>query len=201
MFIVNVAFGAIAIVVVIALHTYLVHKRIKAPFGDVRSGLFTALAEWAARKVASLAGPREKTWKANLLVPVEDSRDIATVFPLLRDIARPKSFVRLLGLAGDRNYHEMTENLPALTNKFEEDQIFSTWTVVDAATFPDNLAAGLEVLGVAFFRSSMIVLPFPESGEREEKSIGLFKMPQKTSWELCSFPVKSSVNLWMGLYI
>lgn len=48
MFIVNAAFGGIAIVVVIALHTYLVHKHIKAPFGDVRSGLFTALAEWAA---------------------------------------------------------------------------------------------------------------------------------------------------------
>lgn len=169
MFIVNVVFGGIAIAVVIALHTYLVHKRIKAPFGDVRSGLFTALAEWAAGKVASLAGPREKTWKANLLVPVEDSRDIVNVFPLLRDIARPNGFVRLLGLTGDRNYHEMTKNLPDLTKKFEEDQIFSTWTVVDAATFSDNLAAGLEALGGAFFRSSMIFLTFPESGQREEK--------------------------------
>ncbi|MCF8143608.1 MAG: amino acid permease [Deltaproteobacteria bacterium] len=169
MFIVNAAFGGIAIAVVIALHTYLVHKRIKAPFGDVRSGLFTALAEWAAGKVASLAGPREKTWKANLLVPVEDSQEITNVIPLLRDIARPNGFVRLLGLTGDRNYHEMTKNLPALTQKFEENQIFSTWTVVDAATFSENLAAGLEALGGAFFRSSMIFLPFPENGEREEK--------------------------------
>ncbi|WP_404355500.1 hypothetical protein [Methylotuvimicrobium sp. KM1] len=179
MFIIDVAFGGIAIAVVIILHTYLVHKRIKAPFGDVRSGLFTALAEWAASKVASLAGPREKTWKANVLVPVEDSRDIVNVFPLLRDIARPNGFVRLLGLTGERNYHEMTKNLPDLTNKFEENQIFSTWTVIDAATFPDKLAAGIEALGGAFFRSSMIVLPFPESGEREEKIRRIIQDAQK----------------------
>ena len=37
-----------SVVVVLLLHAYLVRKHLKAPYGDVRSGLFAALAEWAA---------------------------------------------------------------------------------------------------------------------------------------------------------
>ncbi|WP_237559854.1 hypothetical protein [Desulfohalovibrio reitneri] len=48
-------------------------------------------------------GPREKTWKANVLVPVENSDQVARVYGLLRDLAYPKGFVRLLGLTGARN--------------------------------------------------------------------------------------------------
>jgi len=169
MFIVNPPFAIVAIVVVMALHAYLIHKRIKAPFGDVRSGLFTALAEWGAKKVENLSGSREKTWKANLLVPVEDSREVQSVYPLLRDIARPKGFVRLLGLTGERNVQELTENLPGLVDAFEDEDVFSTWTVINAATFSENLAAGLQALGGAFFRSSVIFLPFPRKSERESE--------------------------------
>lgn len=46
--------GLLGAVVVLAVYTHLVHKHLRAPFGDVRSGLFVAVAEWAARKVAGL---------------------------------------------------------------------------------------------------------------------------------------------------
>ena len=167
MFIVNATFAIVAMAVIIALHAYLIQKRIKAPFGDVRSGLFTALAEWGAKKVEDLSGSREKVWKANLLVPVEDSREVRNVYPLLKDMARPKGFVRLLGLTGERNLEELTENLPVLVEDFKDEDVFSTWTVIDAATFSENLLAGLQALGGAFFRSSVIFLPFPQESERE----------------------------------
>ncbi|HSO22307.1 MAG TPA: amino acid permease [Chondromyces sp.] len=169
MFIVNLAFGVVALAVVLVLHAYLVRKHLKAPYGDVRSGLFVAVAEWAAKKVERLAGTREKTWKANLLVPVEVSTQVGVVYDLLRDIARPKGFVRLLGLTGRRNYDELTENLPTIAERFHNDKIFATWTVVQAATFSENVAAGLEALGGAFFRSNMVFLRLPESSERSQE--------------------------------
>ncbi|MDA3894745.1 MAG: amino acid permease [Desulfobacteraceae bacterium] len=171
MFIVNAIFAIVAMAVVIALHAYLIKKRIKAPFGDVRSGLFTALAEWGAKKAEDLGGSREKVWKANLLVPVEDSREVRNVYLLLKDMARPKGFVRLLGLTGERNLEELTENLPVLVEDFKDEDVFSTWTVIDidAATFSENLVVGLQALGSAFFRSSVIFLPFPQESEQEAK--------------------------------
>ncbi|MCG6879080.1 MAG: hypothetical protein LJE96_08055 [Deltaproteobacteria bacterium] len=59
----------------------------------------------------------------------------------------------------------MTENLPGLAENFEGEDIFATWTVIEAATFSENLAAGLQALGSAFFTSSMIFLPFPRESE------------------------------------
>jgi len=169
MFIVNPVFGVVAVGVVLALHAYLVKKHLKAPYGDVRSGLFVALAEWAEKKMENLAGPREKTWKANLLVPVEVSDEVDKAYGLLRDIAHPKGFVRLLGLTGKRNYDELIENLPKLAERLHEDRVFATWTVVQAGTFSENVAAGLEALAGAFFRSSLIFLRLPEDRGREEE--------------------------------
>ena len=173
MLIVNPLFGVAAIGVVLALHAYLVRKHLRAPFGDVRSGLFTALAEWGAKKVAVALGPRAKTWKANLLVPAQDSRQVERLYGLLRDLAAPKGFVRLLGLTGRRDYDEMTDHLPELAERFQDDDVFANWTVVEAGSFSDNLAAGIEALGGAFFRSSVVVLRFPDSEERAREIVRL----------------------------
>jgi hypothetical protein len=166
MFIVNPAFGVVAVAVVLALYAYLLRKHLKAPFGDVRSGLFVAMAEWAAKRVEQLTAHPERTWKANILLPVEVSSQARNLYGLLKDVAYPKGFVRLLGLTGKRNYEELTENLPRLAEDFTEEGVFATWTVVDSATFSENLAAGLEALGGAFFQSNVIFLRLTEDESR-----------------------------------
>ena len=157
------------LLVVLSLHAYLVKKHLRAPYGDVRSGLFAAMAEWAAKKMENLAGPFEKTWKANLLVPVEISSHAASIYALLRDISYPKGFVRLLGLTGKTKEDELAENLPALANRFLEDGGFATWTVVRSSTFSENVAAGLEALGGAFFQSNLIFIRLAQEIERREE--------------------------------
>jgi amino acid transporter len=181
MFIVNLTFGLLAVVVVLLLHAYLVRKHLKAPYGDVRSGLFAALAEWAAKKMESLAGPLEKTWKANILVPIETSNQESRAYRLLRDLAYPKGFVRLLGLTGRRNYDELTENLPKVAEKFQDDGVFATWTVVQAASFSENVAAGLEALGGAFFRSNLLFLRLPEEAERKDEIQRVIRSAEKNN--------------------
>ncbi|MFW5735237.1 MAG: amino acid permease, partial [Oceanidesulfovibrio sp.] len=167
MFIVNPTFSLVAVGVVLVLHAYLMRKHLKAPFGDVRSGLLAAMAEWAAKKMEAMTGPRQKSWKANMLVPVENSAQAAKVYGLLRNLAYPKGFVRLLGLTGQRNYQELTENLPRLADRLQADSVFATWTVVRAASFSENVAAGLEALGGAFFRSNTIFLRLSGNTQRD----------------------------------
>ncbi len=168
MFVINPAFGGVAVVVVLFLHAYLLRRHLKAPFGDVRSGLFAALAEWAAKKIESLAGPRAKTWKANLLVPVQNPAQAEELYPLLHDFAAPRGFVRMLGLTGKKDAEEISRGLEQLSSNFQEDDIFSNWTIIDSATFSENLAAGIEALGGAFFRSSVIVMRFLEDQNSQE---------------------------------
>ncbi len=168
MFVVNPTFALVAVVVVLALYAHLTRRQLRAPFGDVRSGLFVAAAEWAAKKVARMAGSRERAWKANLLVPAEDPTEVEEAYELLRDIAYPKGFVRLLGLTGKREYSDLVERLPLLAARFGKEGVFATWTALELPTFADNLVAGMEALGGAFFRSSMIFLRMPPpDGTRE----------------------------------
>jgi len=67
MIVVNSTFSILAIGVVLIIHTVLIRHHLEALFGDVRSGLFVAVAEWAAKKTGELSAARERTWKANLL--------------------------------------------------------------------------------------------------------------------------------------
>jgi hypothetical protein len=170
MFIVNAVFSLVSVVLVVGIHAWLIRKHLKAPFGDVRSGMFAAVAEWAAKKMENLSGPMERTWKANVLMPVEDSSEARKYFDLLRDITYPKGFVRLLGLTGKRDRGDLEKNLAELAEDFNENGVFSSWSVVSAADFSENLAAGMEALGGAFFTSNLIFLRLPEKKQREKKS-------------------------------
>jgi solute carrier family 12 (sodium/potassium/chloride transporter), member 2 len=50
MFVINPVFSLLALAVVGAFYTYLTRRRLAAPYGDMRSSLFVAVAEWAVKK-------------------------------------------------------------------------------------------------------------------------------------------------------
>jgi solute carrier family 12 (sodium/potassium/chloride transporter), member 2 len=74
MFVVNPAFGLAAVVIVVGVFWLLTRRLIDAPYGDVRSGLFVAVAEWAAKRVGrcreSSSGPGSRTsWCPSRMPP------------------------------------------------------------------------------------------------------------------------------------
>ncbi|MBP2030407.1 amino acid transporter [Methanohalophilus levihalophilus] len=168
MFTINSTFSLVAVVVVVSIHSFLLRQHLKAPFGDVRSGLFVALAEWAAKKVNELTVSRERAWRANILVPVEDPQDLRGMFNLIRDISYPKGFIKLLGLTGKVEKKELHARLPDITRSFQDEGVFSSWTIIDVPSFEDNLVAGMEALAGSFFRPNIIFLTLPSSKQREE---------------------------------
>ena len=167
MFVVNPTFALVAVVAVLVVHAYLVRKSLRAPYGDLRSALFVAGAEWAARKVAGMTGS-ERAWKPNLLVPIEEPQEMESLYGLLRDVAYPKGFVRLLGLAGRHRYEDLAEKLPMLAARFNGDGVFATWTVLGLSMYADNLLTGMEALRGAFFHSSIVFLRMPPPNTTRE---------------------------------
>ncbi|MEL6715002.1 MAG: amino acid permease, partial [Planctomycetota bacterium] len=100
MFVVSPTFGLAAVVVVVGFYGFLLRRRLEAPYGDVRSGLFVAVAEWAAKRVGDMPSRQERAWKPNLLVPVEDVAVLRGTFEVVLDVARPRGSVKLVGLNG-----------------------------------------------------------------------------------------------------
>ena len=76
MIITNPAFGLFALSVVFGIYVYLEYRHLETPWETVRSGVFLAVADWAARKtqLKSEAGS-ERAWKPDVVVPIENARE------------------------------------------------------------------------------------------------------------------------------
>lgn len=204
MFIINPTFSLIAITVVLVLYSILIRRHLRAPFGDVRSGLFVALAEWAANKVSSLPISRERTWKANLLVPVETENEVARLFYFIKNIAYPKGFIKIIGLTGKETEEELTRELDDASEKLKDEDVFTSWTVITAAAFGENLKAGIETFGGTFFKPNIILLTMPKNAMREAEVKEILTICRKNKigvlllneHENRSFGSKDSINIW-----
>ena len=168
MFIVNPTISLVSVAVVVAVYGVLTRRRLATPFEDVRSGLFVALSEWAAKKVTEMPRKQERAWKPNLLVPVEDPHELRGTFLIIQNIAYPKGAVKLLGLVRQDAPNGLAERLPQLAHAFRQQGVFATATLVENGSYTESLTVGIQVLQGAFFRPNIVFLRLPEGAEREQ---------------------------------
>lgn len=74
MSIINPVFSLISIILVASLYFVLMRRKLTSPFGDVRSGMFTAVAEWGAKQVKMIQGTHDDAGlgrrnRVNLWIP------------------------------------------------------------------------------------------------------------------------------------
>ncbi|MFP4228673.1 MAG: amino acid permease [Salinivenus sp.] len=167
MFIVNPTFSLVALAVVIVVYGLLLRRSLETDIGDVRSGLFVSLAEWAAKQVADLSTRQERAWKPNLLVPVESAETLRGTFSFLEDIATPKGSVKLLGLTSEHSSKDLAAQVEDLTGAFRKRGVFASSTIIKGDAFSDGLTAGIQALRGSFFRPNILFLTLPETDRRE----------------------------------
>lgn len=170
MFIIAPTFGLVAVGVVVAFYVLLLRRRIEAPGGDVRSGLFQAVAEWAARRVTELPPSPERSWAPNILVPVERMTRIRGAFPLLADLTSRGGSVKLLGLAEGEGRAQLRQELPDFARAFRKRGVFAQMTFIEEARPDEALVAAMQALDGTFFRPNCVFLRLPEEEDpaREE---------------------------------
>jgi amino acid transporter len=167
MFIINPTISFVALVVTLGVYAVLARRQLDAPFEDVRSGMFVALAEWAAKKVTELPTMQERAWKPNLLVPVEKASDLRGSFLTLQDLTHPQGSVKIVGLSPNGSPQVLEQEIDTLTHSFQDRGVFASATVIDAGGFADGLRAGMQALRGAFFRPNVVFLRMPDTPERE----------------------------------
>ena len=168
MFIINPTVSLIAVVVTLGFYFVLARRHLDAPFEDVRSGLFVAFAEWAAKKVTELPTMQERAWKPNLLVPVEDASDLRGSFLTIQDITYPQGSVKIVGVTSGDDSDALDGQISTLTHAFRERDVFASATVIDTGGYAESLCAGMQTLRGAFFRPNVLFLRMPATPEREE---------------------------------
>jgi amino acid transporter len=212
MFIIEPTVGWVSIVVVLAVYWILLRRHLEAPFADVRSGLFVAVAEWAATKVSELPVRQERAWKPNLLVPVDDPRLLKGAFQILEAVARPNGSVKVMGLSPDPERDEaLGRRLRGLTHAFRERSVFGSVTVVRTPGiegregFADGVIAGMQALRGAVFRPNVVFLQFPDGRSREEEIRRIVREAEKEQLgtllyaphAIAGLGQRQSINVWI----
>jgi solute carrier family 12 (sodium/potassium/chloride transporter), member 2 len=91
-FFINPLLAVVALAVVALLYSYLAKRVIRTGSGDVRGGMFLALADKASSVAARF--PRHQiSWKPDLLIPIEDPANWGDSLMLIRDILNPSGSI------------------------------------------------------------------------------------------------------------
>jgi solute carrier family 12 (sodium/potassium/chloride transporter), member 2 len=173
MFLINVLAGFIALAFVFLSYLYLVKRKLISTEGDIRSGLFIAFSEWAARKVLTLPESTKHTWKPNVLLPVMNTSTLLGNFPLIKSITYPNGNMTVLGLdikkarTSPEGAHKSVlerksqlKELPELVRKFGNEGIFTSSSSVTADNYVDAVSISLEAIESQTFSPNILFLPF-----------------------------------------
>ncbi len=193
MFLIDPIFAVISILILVIFYSIQVKRGIKAPWGDIREALFTSLGEWAL-KTSSKMPQTSRSWKPNLMIPVEEPEKWENLIEIVRDIVYPKGTIRLVSIRVSKDYlkkrvksiwkrffkDEETENnnlkndnieikLKKLEQKMKKEGIFITSVVADAYDFLEGIGIVTQVMKGMFFPPNIMFLKMSNSSENNEK--------------------------------
>ncbi len=167
MFIINPTVSLVSIMIVLIVYWYLSRQNLETPFEDVRSGLFVSFAEWAAKHTWGMKKMQQRAWKANLMVPVRDIDGLKGTFEFLRNIAKPKGSVKLLGIEPFSENSSLAEELEAISASFRQKEVFSSSSVIHTDEFANGINYGSQALQGAFFRPNIVFLNLQDHDDYE----------------------------------
>lgn len=157
MFIINPTVSLISWALMFFVYTLLSRRNLETQFEDVRSGLFTSFAEWAAKRTADNAHKEERSWKPNLLVPATESSTVQGAFSIIRDIAHPKGSAILMGV-GDKGSKREKEKLEYIAQSFKKVGVYSSAIMMQTPKFADGVNYGNQAFSGAYFRPNIVFL-------------------------------------------
>jgi len=157
MFIINAVFGLVAMGLVVGAYIYLSNRKLDVPYGDMRSGLFVSIAEWAAKRVSMLPEDNERAWKANILVPVRSSRELRGSFSLIQNLVYPRGSVSLIGIS-DTEEDDLTESLINFSSSFLRENTYARWSFIKSNNFQDAVLYSIQTLRGSFFSPNILFL-------------------------------------------
>ena len=201
--------GVLALAMVGGVYSWLVRRRLDTPYETVRSGLFVNFAGWAAKRVTALA-TSVRSWKPDLMVPVEGTTELIGCYRLLTGLTWPKGSIKIIALAG-RSTPSLT-GLEGVVEDFNNDGIYATCSRVPVSGYATGATVSLAVMEGAFFppnvvfvsaesktdealqpvlraareaRVGMVIyVAHPEAALGRQRTVNLFVRDQSPDWRL-----------------
>jgi len=206
MFIINPSVSLISIAIVLVVYWYLSRQNLETPFEDVRSGLFVSFAEWAAKHTWGMKKMQQRAWKANLMVPVRDINGLKGSFEFLRNIAKPKGSIKLLGIEPFSEQNILAKQLENMAASFRTKGVFSSSTVIHTEQFANGINYGSQALQGAFFKPNILFLNLQDHDDYEHELKPVMKESMRLEIGILLFNLhtttllgqRNTINVWVS---
>lgn len=208
MFVMNVLVALFSLVFIVLFYLYLVKMNIKSAAGDSRSGLFTALAEWATKKTNNLRQEKEvRSWRPDLLMPVIMPKELRSSYKLIHSIISPKGSIKILALRNknEPEQYDLESFLKNSINKFKESDLSASYTMIDNSDFNTTVNVSMQSLNAAFFKPNIIFASIDSESAKSSYYDKLASDARKNNFGIIIYipfssaglAIEKNINLWM----
>jgi len=201
MFLINPLFAVVAILFIPIIYGVQVKRGLRAPWGDVRSALFSAIAEWATKTSARLPH-HAKSWKPHIMIPIEEPAHWISLIGFVRDLVFPRGTLRVFSVKiieqgveskinqlvdivlkgrvntkninNNKSAEELESQLNQLVAPVRDEGIFTVATVIESHNFLEGISVITQVMRGMFFPPNIIFLTMSDEkikAKRLEKMI------------------------------
>ncbi len=203
MFLINPVFSIVALVVIVALYVWLTRKGLKANWGDIRGGMFLALAEHASRIAAKF--PRHHVaWKPDILIPIEDPKLWSGPLLFIRNISYPSGSLFTFSVK-NTEIEETEKALRELVEPLDKEGILVNTTVLEDENFLHGTKLVVQTLRGGAFRPNTLFLTLGNNEQKDKNIVALVDLG--TRYELgvlilrqhsrMAFGMQKDINLWL----
>jgi solute carrier family 12 sodium/potassium/chloride transporter 2 len=209
MFIINPVVSMFSIAIVVGFYAMLLRKELIRTKGDVRSGMFTAIADWATKISNDLSPQKEsRAWQPELLVPIESPKEIRGAYRMIYALTYPKGSIKVLGMLLGGQEQRLRAYLPELMSSFIDARISASYTLVDGDDFGKTVSISMQALETAFFKPNTIFLKLDKTKHGlQDKYLPIIRETKKRNWGLVLFAtyeevglgIEKTINLWLDI--
>jgi amino acid transporter len=200
MFLINTTFALSSFVIIILFYFIQMKRELDTPWGDIRSAMFTAISEWSLKTSARLP-KTSKSWKPNLMIPIENPEKWNSIIEFIKDIVFPKGTLRLFSIKENKNWIEekiesiinlffhksggenlqmedtsierLKRNLDKLASLIKKEGIFTTTMIIESSDLVEGVHTVSQVMKGMFFPPNIMFLKMSND---ESKNIRLEKL-------------------------
>ena len=208
MFVINAIVALTSLILIFIFYFYLVNLKLKSEAGDSRSGLFTALAEWATKKSSNLSPQKEvRSWRPDLLIPMTMPKEIRSSYKLIHSIIHPNGSIKILSLLHENPEEQKNIELflKNASQKYKESGISVSYAFVENRELNTTINISMQSLNAAFFKPNIIFVSI-DTGNANldfyDKLIAdvkknIFGMIMYIPYATASLAIEKNINLWL----
>lgn len=184
-----------------------------SPFGDMRRGLFIALAEWAIKQTTYLPKSIARSWKPNVLFPVRDAAAVEHNRDMLEALVFPEGCLYLLHFTPEnvatrtQKTRVATEvSIQSMLEKLRKDGIIANAACVTTSNYHKALYTALQVKESSFIPPNIVFFSLPKKSDKAkeffanvqvalENGMGVILSSKTTT--PCKTMKKETIRVWV----